>query len=101
MVAAAAMTLYVLVKQEATAAAKAVGRAVDPTSDQNLAYSGVNAVGSAISGDQHWTLGGWLYDVFNPDQMQVAANVSSAGYEPRALQVRREAEIYNWLISRG
>lgn len=34
----------------------------NPTSDQNLAYSGVNAVGSALSGDADWSLGVAVYE---------------------------------------
>lgn len=45
----------------------AVVNAVNPASDQNLIYSGVSAVGSAVSGDKYWTLGGAVYEYFNPD----------------------------------
>lgn len=38
----------------------------NPASDQNLIYRGVNGVGSAVSGDSNFTLGGWLYDVTHP-----------------------------------
>lgn len=47
-------------------AAAAVGTAVNPVSDQNLAYKGVNAVGSAVTGDQSFSLGGWIYDLTHP-----------------------------------
>lgn len=40
--------------------------AVNPASDQNLAYRGVNAVGGAVSGDKNWSLGSWLYDATHP-----------------------------------
>jgi hypothetical protein len=43
-----------------------VGEAVNPLSDQNLAYKGTNAVGAALTGDPSWSLGSWLYDRFNP-----------------------------------
>lgn len=36
---------------------------VNPGSDQNLLYQGVNALGSKVTGDESFTLGGWLYDV--------------------------------------
>lgn len=51
---------------QALDAAKAAVPYVDPTDRRNLAYSGVNAVGSAITGDDSWSLGGALYDF---DQM--------------------------------
>lgn len=57
-------------KKQAGDAVAAVGTAVNPTSDQNLAYRGVNGVGQAISGDDDWSLGSWMYDVMNPDQME-------------------------------
>lgn len=45
----------------------AVGTALNPASDRNLAYRGVNAVGSAVTGEPDFSLGSWLYDVFNVD----------------------------------
>lgn len=47
--------------------AKSVGTAINPVSDQNLAYRGVGAVGAAVTGDQYWTLGGAIYDLFHTD----------------------------------
>lgn len=80
---------------KAAAGAKAVGRAVNPTSDQNLAYRGVNGIGAAISGDSSWSLGSWLYDVMNPP--------ASAGsdYEPRKITVRKEASVFDFLSDHG
>lgn len=46
----------------ASSAAATVGGWVNPASDQNLAYQGVNAVGSYASGDVQWTLGGAVFD---------------------------------------
>lgn len=56
-------------------AAGTVGGWVNPAADTNLAYRGVNAVGGALAGptgaganaDGSWSLGGYLFDVFNPD----------------------------------
>ena len=53
-------------KGAAGAAAAAVGQAINPGSDKNLAYRAVTAVGAAASQDEGWTLGGWLYDVTHP-----------------------------------
>lgn len=39
---------------------------VNPADPRNLVYSGVSAVGSTISGDSSWTLGGWFYDITHP-----------------------------------
>lgn len=40
--------------------------ALNPTSSNNLAYRGVNAVGSTLSGQNGWTLGGYVYDLLHP-----------------------------------
>lgn len=44
---------------------------LNPASDQNLIYKGVNAVGAAATGDTSggWSLGGWIYDITHPDPM--------------------------------
>lgn len=42
--------------------------ALDPTSANNLAYRGVNAVGTSLTGDEHFSLGGWLYDKLHPNE---------------------------------
>lgn len=54
-------------------AASAVGTAVNPTSDQNLAYRGVNAVGATVSGDPSFSLGSWAYDVAPPESLLARA----------------------------
>jgi hypothetical protein len=37
---------------------------LNPVSDQNIIYDGVvGGVGRVISGDEHWSLGGWIYDI--------------------------------------
>lgn len=82
---------------KAAGAAGAVGDALNPTSDKNLYYRGANAAGAAISGDQSWTVGSWLYDVFNPPYDPNAG----AKYEPRKLTVRKESSLYDWLTDRG
>jgi hypothetical protein len=54
-----------VVKETAAAAAKAL----DPTSDNNFAYRGANAVGGILTGDENYTVGSWWYDKWldNPD----------------------------------
>lgn len=42
-----------------------VGHAVNPINQDNIFYSGVNAVGGHISGDPSWTLGGQIHEWFN------------------------------------
>lgn len=58
-----------------------VVQSFNPASDQNLAYSGVNALGNAVvdasgpgrNADGSWTLGGWIYDVTHDDPMAMPA----------------------------
>jgi hypothetical protein len=54
-------------------AAAAAAEAVNPVSDQNLAYRGVNAVGAAISGRDSFSLGSWIYDLVHDDE-HIASN---------------------------
>lgn len=68
--AAVALGGYLLLKREAAAAVDKVTTAVDPTSRDNLAYTGVNKVGRALSGDRFWTFGGWLYDLTHDDPLR-------------------------------
>lgn len=44
-------------------AAQAAAPYVNPASNQNVIYTGINGIGGAVSGEENWTLGGWLYDV--------------------------------------
>lgn len=56
--------------------ARTVGAALNPTSDQNLAYRGVNAVGSRLTGDSDFSLGSWLYDQVHPEPAYEAPRVN-------------------------
>lgn len=67
---AAGAVLYWLSKKAVAGvgeAAAAVGTAVNPTSQDNIANRAVEAVGSAVTGDSHWTLGGAIYDWMHAD----------------------------------
>jgi len=75
-------------------AAKAVGQAVDPTSDQNLAYRAANAVTATITGDPNATLGTSIWDLFNSDKNQQIADMLKGGtpaasYDESARLARR------------
>lgn len=39
------------------------GQAVNPTNPDNIFYGAVNSVGRELSGDEHFSLGGWIYDI--------------------------------------
>lgn len=55
----------------------AVVNSVNPASDTNLIYRGVNAVGGAAAGVADWTLGGAFYDWFNPTPPQTGGATGS------------------------
>lgn len=46
-------------------AAAAVAPYVNPADSNNIINQGVGAIGGAISGDENWSLGTWLYDLRN------------------------------------
>jgi len=53
--------------REGKKAAAAVGDAFTPTSQTNIFHRGTNAVGSALTGNSNFSLGSWVYDLFNDD----------------------------------
>lgn len=58
--------------------AKAVVNKVNPASAENFAYTGVNAVGVKLTGDKHFTLGGWIYDKIHGDKLPAPINTAVA-----------------------
>lgn len=44
--------------------------ALDPTNRNNVAYSGVNKVGEALTGEKGWSLGGWIYDITHQEETE-------------------------------
>lgn len=67
------IAVYVLWKaKEGAAAVVETARGVvtqdlNPASDRNLIYRGVNAVGGAIAGEDDWSLGSAIYDWLHPE----------------------------------
>lgn len=51
--------------------------AIDPTSTNNLAYRGVNAVGGVVADDPNFSLGATIFEWFNPGA--VAAEKAATG----------------------
>lgn len=66
---------------------KSIGNAVNPASDQNLAYRGVNAVGGAVTGQKDFALGSFIYDLFHED-----ANLASDRRAREILDERKQLE---------
>ena len=54
--------------KKAREAGGAVAEAVNPNSDKNIVYGGVNAVGRTLSGDGDFNLGHWIYDLVHGEQ---------------------------------
>lgn len=48
-------------------------QAVNPASDQNLAYRAVNAATQAATGNKGTSFGSWLYDITHPNQIDPTA----------------------------
>lgn len=65
-------------------------QAVNPTNRDNIFYSGVNSVGAAVSGDKDWSLGGWIYDITHPGELDWL-NPAPATQTPEEWQQERSA----------
>jgi hypothetical protein len=68
-------SLYLFKKSIADGAA-AAAQSINPVNDENIFNQGVLAVGQKITGNENWTLGGAIYDLFNgspEEQAQRAA----------------------------
>lgn len=74
--------LLTRVKAGVTEGAKVVGAAIDPTSDENLFYRGVNAIGNTLDDgnakNDSFSLGGWFADLF-PSEAEKKANAMIRG----------------------
>jgi len=57
----AILAIYLFKKNIADGAA-AAAQSINPVNDENIFNQGVLAVGQKITGNQNWTLGGWIYD---------------------------------------
>lgn len=75
---AAGVVIYFGNKAAATGSQlfQSIGDAVDPTNPDNIAASGINKVGTVLvtsptgpgkNADGSWTLGGWWFDITNPE----------------------------------
>ena len=69
---ATVIVLYWLGKREVQQAADEIGDAVNPISDENIINRGVDALVQKLTGDPTETLGGWLSDWLNRDEIEAA-----------------------------
>jgi hypothetical protein len=66
MVSVVVMGALVLVAFVATKAEETISdtaSAINPLNNNNIFASGVNGVGQKLSGNNNWSLGGWIYDI--------------------------------------
>lgn len=84
----AALTVIYLTKQAATAGTQlfqTIGDAVDPTNPDNIAYAGINKVGTVLTSpdgagrnaDGTFTFGGWVYDITHPQTVYARDNITN------------------------
>lgn len=62
--------------------AVAVAKAVNPVDPNNVFATGTNAVGAALSGNDSWNLGGWLYDLTHRDPIKKGEAAAVRAYTP-------------------
>lgn len=62
----AAVAVGALLYFKGRGAVAAAVDAVNPASSGNLVYRGVSGLGSALTGDENWSLGGQLAEWFSP-----------------------------------
>lgn len=69
-IAAALAGAYILYRghQAAERVKEVVTEDLNPASTENVVYSGVNAIGASVTGNEGFSLGGWIYDKLNPGE---------------------------------
>lgn len=78
---AVAYTVY-KTGQAVDAVGEVVAKDLNPANKNNIINKGVSSLGATISGNDNWTLGGWVYDVTHPREADIinpnlAATVST------------------------
>lgn len=66
---AVGLLAYFIIRRDVVAGVRAVGTAINPLDERNLANRAVTAVGETLSGSKSgtWSLGSAIYDLFNED----------------------------------
>lgn len=59
------LLFYQTVKNDIVNTAGTIIKSVDPTSDENIFYRGVNKIGAVLTGQSSFNLGHWIYDVWH------------------------------------
>ena len=73
--AVAAVGVLYLKRKDITEGVKDAAQAINPASDRNIVYRGVNGIGVSVSGDPEFTVGGAVYDLFNADTNRAIKNM--------------------------
>lgn len=71
-----AIGIYLFAKREVVDAVQSAAAAVNPLDQDNVFYTGVNAVGAKVTGGE-FSLGAAIYEWWNPDR--VAAERAAIG----------------------
>ena len=66
----AALVVGYLVYRGYKKAKEVVSKDLNPASKDNIINRGVGSVGQQLTGDKHFTLGGWLYDRLHPNEAE-------------------------------
>jgi hypothetical protein len=65
---AAAAAAFYLAWRAYTGAEYLVTEKLNPASTNNVVYDNlIGGIGRTVSGSEHWSLGGWLYDITHPN----------------------------------
>jgi len=59
---------FLYLKNKTVEAVQEVGTAINPVNPENIFYSGVNEVGEALTGNESFSLGSWIYDKLNTEE---------------------------------
>jgi hypothetical protein len=76
---AALITAY-LIKDQAQKAVSDTAEAINPLNNDNIFASGVDNVGRKLSGNNNWTLGGWLHGVINGTPQEQTARQAESSF---------------------
>ena len=76
-VALVGLGLAYLAERKARKVASDVGQAINPVNDNNIFYTGVNAVGAKLTSNENFNLGAWIYDAVNGSPTEQLINKNS------------------------
>lgn len=78
-VAVVGVVVVYLAEKKAREAAADIGQAINPVNNDNIFASGVDSVGSKLTGNENFKLGSWIYDQFHDKYDPNAPSNASIG----------------------